>query len=73
VPEQHCEGAVQVVVSGRHWPAGSVQIPAAQAFEQQFESEPQAWPTVLQITGWTQVPLHAPLQQSEGSAQVVPS
>lgn len=25
VPEQHCEAAVQLVASARHWPTGSVQ------------------------------------------------
>lgn len=73
VPEQHWDGAVQLVVSGRQLGPGSVQIPLAHEFVQQFASEPQACPTLLQVVGVTQVPLHAPLQHSEGSVQVVPS
>ena len=66
---------LQAPASARHWPTGSVQIPlAAHEFVQQFESEPQGWPTRLQsMMDVTQVPLHAPLQHSLGREQVAPS
>ncbi len=75
VPEQHCPGlaAEQVAPAARHCPAGSTQIPFAQEFVQQFASEPQARPTALHVEGVTQVPVHAPLQHSDGCEQVVPS
>jgi hypothetical protein len=74
LPEQHAPGlpAVQVVPWARHWPWGSTQSPFAHEFVQQFESEPQGWPTTLHVDGATQLPVQAWLQHSEGVEQAVP-
>ncbi len=70
-PEQQ-SAAAEHAPEGRHCPAGSTQVFAAHALVQQSALVPHAPPTGLHADGSAHVPLHAPEQHSDGSAQPAP-
>lgn len=72
-PEQQSLALEHAVAPARHCPAGSTQTFVAQEFVQQSALDPQTSPTALHCEASTQVPLHAPEQQSDGSAQLAES
>ncbi len=72
-PEQQSLALEHAVAPARHCPAGSTQTFVAQEFVQQSALDPQTRPTALHCEASTQVPLHAPEQHSDGSAQLADS
>ena len=72
-PEQQSLALEHAVAPARHCPTGSTQTFDAQEFVQQSALDPQTRPTALHCDASTHVPLHAPEQHSDGSAQLADS
>ena len=72
-PEQQALALEHAAAPARHCPVGSTHTFAAHEFVQQSALDPQTRPTALHCVASTHVPLQAPEQHSEGSAQLADS